>query len=177
MGRRFYPPRRGRLLVLPAVVTLLFVRTWQGTRAPHAPEALTEGMHRVERVIDGDTLLLASGARVRVIGVDCPETVKPEHPVEPWGPEAAQFTRDFVIAEQVRPQFDRERIDRFGRFLAYAFVGERMLNEELVRAGLARVEHRFHYSQSIERRLDRAEEEARLARRGIWSDKRGSGNL
>jgi micrococcal nuclease len=177
LGRRFHPPRRGRLLVLIAVVTLLFIRTWQATREPAAPEMLTEGMHRVARVIDGDTLLLGSGARVRLIGVDCPETVKPERPVEPWGLEAAQFTREFVVAGKVRLQFDRERIDRFGRFLAYAFVGEQMLNEELVRAGLARVEHRFHYSQSIERRLDRAEEEAHLARRGIWSDKRGSGNL
>ncbi len=156
---------------------LSLVRFWQRASEPVLPETLAEGVHQIERVVDGDTLLLASGARVRLIGVDCPETVRPEHPVEPWGLEAAQFTREFVVAGRVRLQFDRERIDRFGRFLAYAFVGEQMLNEELVRAGLARVEHRFHYSQSIERRFDRAEEEARLARRGIWSDKRRSGNL
>jgi micrococcal nuclease len=134
------------------------------------PESLAEGEHRVERVIDGDTLLLADGARVRLIGVDCPETVKPHHPIEPFGPEASAFTKSFVAGGQVRLQFDRERIDRYDRFLAYVFVGDAMLNEELLRAGLARVEHRFHYSQSIKRQFDQAEEEARLERRGIWSE-------
>jgi len=169
MRRRFRPPRRGRGVWLAAIVLLLVLRAWQERTHLATPEALAEGEHRVERVVDGDTLLLADGARVRLIGVDCPETVKPHHPVEPFGPEASAFTKSFVAGGQVRLQFDRERIDRYDRFLAYVFVGDAMLNEELVRAGLARVEHRFHYSQSIKRQFDRAEEEARQERRGIWS--------
>jgi micrococcal nuclease len=170
MRRRFRPPRRGRGVWLAAIVLLLVLRAWQQHGRIEPPEALAEGEHRIERVIDGDTLLLADGARVRLIGVDCPETVKLHHPVEPFGPEASAFTKSFVSGGQVRLQFDRERIDRHDRFLAYVFVGDAMLNEELVRAGLARVEHRFHYSQSIKRQFDRAEEEARTARRGIWSE-------
>jgi micrococcal nuclease len=169
MRRRFRPPRRGRGVLLAAVVLLLAVRAWQQRGRLEPPEFLSEGEHRVERVVDGDTLLLAGGARVRLIGVDSPETVRPDHPVEPWGPEASAFAKKFVSGGTVRLQFDRERVDRFDRFLAYAFVGDKMLNEELVRHGLARVEHRFHYSQAIERQFDRAEQEARLARRGIWS--------
>lgn len=172
MRRRFRPLRRGRLLLLAAFLLLLLVRGWRLSRVPRRIESLAEGTHRLERVIDGDTLLLAGGARVRLIGVDCPETVRPDHPIEPWGPEAAAFSKEFVAGGEVRLQFDRERVDRFDRFLAYVFVGERMLNEELVRAGLARVEHRFHYSQTIERRFDRAEQEARIERRGIWSRRR-----
>lgn len=170
MRPRFRPPRRRRNLWLAAVVLLLVLRIWQQHGRIEPPEALAEGAYRVERVIDGDTLLLTDGARVRLIGVDCPETVKPDHPVEPFGPEASAFTKSFVADGKVRLQFDRERIDRYDRFLAYVFVGDAMLNEELVRAGLARVEHRFHYSQSIKRQFDRAEEEAREARRGIWSE-------
>ncbi len=169
MRRRFHPPRRGRLVLLAAVLLLVLARGWRTWQLPDGPETLAEGVHRLQRVVDGDTLLLTSGARVRLIGVDCPETVRPDHPVEAWGPEAAAFTKQFVAGGEVRLQFDRERIDRYDRFLAYVFVGERMLNEELVRAGLARVEHRFHYSQTIQRRFDRAEQEARDAQLGIWS--------
>jgi micrococcal nuclease len=156
--------------LLAAVLLLALARGWRLSQQPVVPETLSEGTHRLERVVDGDTLLLTGGARVRLIGVDCPETVRPDHPVEAWGPEAAAFTRRFVAGGQVRLQFDRERVDRYDRFLAYVFVGERMLNEELVRAGLARVEHRFHYSQTLQRRFDRAEQEARDAQLGIWSD-------
>ena len=169
MRRRLHPPRRGRYALLAAVILLSLVRFWQRASEPVLPETLAEGVHQIERVVDGDTLLLASGARVRLIGVDCPETVKPHHPVEPFGPEASAFTKSFVAGGNVRLQFDRERIDRYDRFLAYVFVGDAMLNEELLRAGLARVERRFHYSQSSKRQFDRAEEEARMARRGIWS--------
>lgn len=169
MRRRFRPPRRGRGVLLATVVLLLAVRAWQQRGRFEPPEVLSEGEHRVERVVDGDTLLLAGGARVRLIGVDCPETVKSDSPVEPFGPEASTFTKKFVSGGTVRLQFDRERVDRYDRFLAYVFVGDKMLNEELVRNGLARIEHRFHYSQAIERQFNRAEEEARLARRGIWS--------
>ena len=69
----------------------------------------------------------------------------------------------------MRLQFDKERLDRYDRFLAYVFVGDRMLNEELARAGLARVELKFHYSSTMKNRFRKAEDEARTARRGIWS--------
>lgn len=139
--------------------------------SPRHPESLAEGVYRVGRVVDGDTLLLANGARVRLIGADTPETVKPNHPVEPFGSEATRFTRQFVAdgGSTVRLQFDRERLDRYDRFLAYVWVGQRMLNEELIRAGLATAETGFRYSLAMKTRFRRAENDARAARRGIWS--------
>jgi micrococcal nuclease len=140
------------------------------------PKSLVEGEYRVERVVDGDTLLLANGATIRLQGVDTPETVKPDHPVEPVGPEASRFTQTFIAEGKgtVRLQFDRERVDRNDRFLAYVWVGDRMLNEELVRAGLATAETGFRYSAAMKTRFRRAEEEAKAAERGIWSGKRRS---
>ena len=91
------------------------------TRPEDAPP-LAEGRYRVEYVVDGDTLKLAGPPAgpftVRLIGVDTPETVKRDHPVEPFGPEATQFTRDFLRGGLVRLQFDRERLDVYGRTLA-----------------------------------------------------------
>lgn len=112
---------------------------------------------------------MAPQITIRLIGVDTPETVKPDHPVEPFGPEATQFTRQFLAGGTARLSFDRERVDRYGRQLAYVWVGERMLNEELLRSGLARFEPRFHYSEAVKRRFRQAQQEAKQAGLGIWS--------
>jgi micrococcal nuclease len=138
---------------------------------PTGPESLEEGIHEVRRVVDGDTLLLESGARVRLEGVDTPETVRENHPVEPWGPEASQYTKDFVreAGGRVRLTFGNERVDDYGRFLAFVWHGDRLLNEELVRAGLARAQLQWRYSTTMKRRFRLAEDEARAAQRGIWS--------
>ena len=163
---------RRRRLPLAAAILVFIALVWRYFSAPPAPpEFLAEGLYDVERVVDGDTLLLANHARVRLIGADTPETVKPNHPVDPWGTEASQFTRQFVAGRQVRLELDRERVDKYGRFLAYVWVGDRMLNEELIRAGLARAELQYHYAASIKTRFRRAEEDARSAGRGIWSGK------
>lgn len=153
------------------IAILIVVRAWQDHSRPEPPEALPEGTYVVERVVDGDTLLLAGGARLRLIGSDTPETVKPGHPIEPFGPEATQFTRQFVAETdgRIRLQMDRERLDKYGRFLGYVWVRDRMLNEELIRAGLATAELGFRYSSSMKTRFRRAEEEAKAAGRGIWS--------
>jgi micrococcal nuclease len=145
-------------------------RYWTAPPPLEAPSPLAEGTHVVERVVDGDTILFAPHVRVRLIGVDAPETVKPDHPVEPFGPEASQFTRHFVSGGTARLAFDRERVDRFGRYLAYVWVDDRMLNEELLRQGLARYEPNFHYSDAMKRRFRKAEQEAKREHLGIWSE-------
>ncbi|HEX4129380.1 MAG TPA: thermonuclease family protein [Pirellulales bacterium] len=174
--------RRARRIILAGLVLLVGLRLWQ-TRGSDAPESLAEGTYDVQRVVDGDTLLLTCGARVRLMGVNTPETVKRGSAVEAFGPEATRFTRDFVAAggdfvasNKVRLVLDHERIDRYGRFLAYVWVGDRMLNEELLRAGLARYEPHFYYGPSIKTRYRKAQDEARAARRGIWSEPKATGS-
>lgn len=174
-------PRQSWLvLVLLAILALLRWGhdLWQDAPQPVYEPPLSEDVYAVLRVVDGDTLLVAPPAgaaesrrevRLRLLGIDCPESVKPDHPVEPWGREAAEFTRDFVSGGALRLQFDRRRLDQYDRYLAYAFVADKMLNEELVRAGLARVLVYPGDSESMARRLRAAEQEARQAQQGIWS--------
>jgi micrococcal nuclease len=168
--RRYWHEHRGAAIW---VCFLLFV-LWRAysAHAPAAPERLEEGMHEVQRVVDGDTLLLASGARVRLQGIDTPETVKPDHPIEAWGPEASRFTKDFVekAGYRVRLTFSLERKDHYERFLAFVWHGDVLLNEELVRAGLAFARRDHRYDAAMKRRLAQAEDVARKAGRGMWSN-------
>ncbi len=120
-------------------------------------------------VVDGDTLRLVDGRYVRLIGADTPETVMPNHPVERWGPEATEFTKRFVASGRVRLERDGPRKDKYGRQLAHIWVGDQMLSEELIRAGLAEAKTKYSYSKAVKARLTRAEDEAKAARRGIWS--------
>ncbi len=175
MKRRYRRSYRKTLVwALVAVVALLVRLFSEETSQPtgaNPGEAVEEGIYTVKRVVDGDTLLLDSGIRVRLQGIDTPETVREDYPVEPWGPEASQFTKSFINSAhgKVRLTFSAERIDRYGRHLAFAWHGDRLLNEELVRAGLARARLEFRYSGVMKNRLARAQREAKQAGRGIWS--------
>lgn len=154
------------------VLLLIAYRQWQGPDADYTPRNLpppATAELTVRRVVDGDTILFEPDLRVRLIGVDAPESVKPESPVEPFGPEASQFTKDFLRGGVARLEYDREKFDQYNRPLAYVWVGDRMLNEELLRAGLARWERNYNYSGEKKVRFRAAEREAKEARRGIWS--------
>jgi len=183
--RRRFPTRRWLsrqkpIVAVLVVVALVALRVYQkSTEPPPPPEALSEDVYEVERVVDGDTFRLTNNAPIRLIGADTPETQPPRIPKgqdpDPWGPEATEFTEQFIAAggNQVRLQFDRERIDKYDRFLAYVWVGDKMLNEELIRQGLAWAKTNYNYSTSKKTRFSRAEDEARRARRGLWSDTDG----
>jgi micrococcal nuclease len=167
--RRYWHEHRGAAFWL--ILLLLAVWRAYSSVATAAPEQLEEGVHEVRRAVDGDTLLLVSGARIRLQGVNTPETVKPDYPVEAWGPEASQFTKDFIekAGHRVRLTFSLERKDRYDRFLAFVWDGDVMLNEELIRAGLGYARRDYRYSEAMKHRFTGAQEEAQRAGRGIWS--------
>ncbi|HEX4144243.1 MAG TPA: thermonuclease family protein [Pirellulales bacterium] len=174
MSRRFRPPSRSGYVWLIVIVLVILLRYWgePAGQRPHAgpDETLPLGQHHVVRVIDGDTIMVDPHARVRLIGVNAPETVKPDWPVEPWGPEASAFTKQFLSGGTVRLEFDDEPRDAYDRYLAYVWVDGQMLNEALLRAGLARFEPNFHYSSAMKRRFRQAQDEARHKHFGIWSN-------
>lgn len=165
-ARRLPGSRHPAGLLLIALVVLSTTYCFSPSGGPPPPQRLQEGVYRVQRVVDGDTLLLANQSRVRLIGVDTPEI---HGSVEPWGKEATEFTRRFVAGGEVRLVFDGRRTDQYGRVLAHVWVGGRMLCEELARAGLGRAEMKYSYDPAIKERLREAEAEARAAGRGIWS--------
>jgi len=140
-----------------------------------APANTTDGPEeesqivRVRRVVDGDTLLLKDGTRVRMIGIDTPETKKEGTPVQPFGPEASEYTKKFCEGGTVRLVFDGERHDDYGRLLAHVYLEDRFLSEELIRLGLARVLYRHPYSDAMKDRFRAAENAAKREKKGIWS--------
>jgi micrococcal nuclease len=99
---------------------------------------------RVVRAVDGDTLVVDVGGgrqeRVRYIGVDTPETVKPGAPVQCFGKYASQFNHRLVDGRAVRLVTDAEARDRYGRLLAYVYRAEdgMFVNAEMVRDGYAK---------------------------------------
>jgi len=123
----------------------------------------------VKRVVDGDTFELESGEKVRLIGVDTPETVKPNSPVEAYGKEASDYTKEMLTGQKVTLRFDVEPRDRYDRLLAYVYLQDgTFYNEKLVREGYARimtVPPNVAYADLF---LE-AEREAREHNRGLWA--------
>ena len=147
--------RKFSILVIPVLIVLLLLS------ASHAE------IYKVKRVIDGDTLLLINGERVRLIGVDTPETKHPQKPVEYFGREAYLFTRQMVDGKEARLEFERQRRDRYGRLLAYVYLLDgTFLNAEIIKQGFGFAYTRFPFKHMEEFR--RHEREARENRRGMW---------
>lgn len=136
---------------------------------------------QVTRVIDGDTLVAQcpkmGEVRVRLIGVDTPETKHPNKPVEHFGKEASAFTKKMAEGKTVRLDMDannaaRKHRCRYGRLLAYVFVKQADgsffdLNAQIIAQGYGHAYTRFPFSRMEEfRRLERA---AREAGRGLWA--------
>jgi micrococcal nuclease len=152
--------------VLLLVAATLILRPWEQPPEPGPASARAF----VVRAVDGDTIEVRLGGRredVRYIGVDTPETVKPGTPVQCFGHRASDFDRRLVEHRRLRLVFGAERRDVYGRLLAYAYVGHRFVNAELVRRGLARTltipPNTLH--SALFGRLQRA---AAQAGRGLW---------
>jgi micrococcal nuclease len=153
------------LLVLAALVLL---RPWESGLWRDEPPASATAY--VTRAIDGDTIEVRLDGReedVRYIGVDTPETVKPDTPVECFGPQASNYNHALVEHEQVRLVFGVERRDVYGRLLAYVYLGGRFVNASLVRRGLART-LTIAPNDRFATRFKRLEIAASRAGRGLW---------
>src|SRR3954447_27078780 len=156
----------GSILLL-LVATLLILRPWEDHGAQGGPR---EVRAYVVRAVDGDTIEVRLGDRledVRYIGVDTPETVKPDTPVQCFGPRASRFDHALVEGRRVRLVLGVEPRDIYGRLLAYVYLGRRFVNAELLRRGLART-LTIPPNDRFARRFERLQTVAARAGRGLW---------
>lgn len=129
-------------------------------------------LRTVSRVVDGDTIVLENGEKVRLIGVDTPETHDPRKPVEYFGKEATGFTRSLVEGQRVFIETDPANShlghkDKYGRTLAYIWNQQgKFVNAEIVEQGYghAMTQYPFKYLNEF-RGL---EQHARQQRAGLW---------
>ena len=162
--------RRRKALPLAALIALAVIGYLARNLADEfsKPKPPAGGAWRVvERVVDGDTLALDGGEKIRLIGVDTPESVDPRRPVERFGKEASAFTRRMAEGQRVRLEFGDEPRDRYGRTLAFVWLEDgTFLNAEIIRQGYGHAYTRFPFRYADEFRA--LEREARENRRGLW---------
>jgi micrococcal nuclease len=126
--------------------------------------------HRVKWVIDGDTVVLSDGQKVRYIGIDAPELAHNGHNAEPYGDEAKRFNASLVDRKKVHLEFDKERNDQYQRLLAYIFLKDgTFVNAEILSNGYAYLlVHRPNIKYtSVMLQSQRA---AMSAKKGIWQN-------
>lgn len=125
------------------------------------------GLVIVSEVIDGDTLRLASGEKVRLLGIDTPESRSTAKDLEFYGKEASAFCTDLLTGKAVRLEFEEERTDKYGRLVAYVFLDDgTLVNALLIKEGYARYLGAFRFSRKQEFRS--LHQEAKAVGRGLW---------
>jgi micrococcal nuclease len=131
---------------------------------------------KVARIVDGDTLDVAcpdgryDRTRVRLLGVDTPESIKPDTPVQHFGPESTAFLRERVLGRTVTLELDYLRTrDIHNRLLAYVIgPGGENINEAIIATGHGYADPRFRHP--LARSFGQAQKQAMQQRRGLWED-------
>lgn len=131
-------------------------------------EATSSAAARVVRVIDGDTIEIEGGRRVRYIGINAPELHDPKRPAGCFGQEAADANKKLVEGKVVWMVKDVSETDKYGRLLRYVFVNDIFVNDWLVRNGFASL---LTYPPDVRYRdqFGEAAREARQAGKGLWT--------
>jgi micrococcal nuclease len=131
-------------------------------------DTTTTSLATVARVIDGDTIELTTGERVRYIGIDTPETKDPRKAVQCFGKEASAHNKELVLGQKVRLEKDISNEDRYHRLLRYVYLEDgTFLNLALVTDGYARAAT-FPPDVKYAQVFVEAERAARTAGRGLW---------
>lgn len=171
----------GRLLAVAFSVVLLAGCAGQSDFAPIEPQpqpgvtmpSAVEGPFPVTRVVDGDTVRVLIEGRdtpVRLIGIDTPETVAPNRPVECAGPEASVYAEQLMSGQDVYLELDATQgaYDKYDRILAYVWRDDDlMVNLAMLNAGLAE-EYTYDDAYKYQQIFQSAEQEAKDDLRGLW---------
>ncbi len=154
-----------------AAVSLIYTQT-KAFKLPELP-AITPGFYAVTHVTDGDTIEVnmdGKAEKVRMIGVDTPETKKPNAPVQCYGPEASDFAHKTLTGKSVRLEADPndDNRDRYGRLLRYVYLQDGSLFEEaLISQGYGFAYVSFPFNKKSE--FSKLQDSARAANIGVWA--------
>lgn len=154
--------------ILSCVVFLLFLVTIYYTKPKGAVSGVATSDVTVKRVVDGDTIELTDGQKLRYIGIDTPETKDPRRAVGCFGKEAALKNKELVEGKEVRLEKDVSETDKYGRLLRYVWAQGLFVNEYLVKNGYA---HTSTYPPDVKYQdvFKQAEVYARENNLGLWS--------
>ena len=123
----------------------------------------------VRSVIDGDTVQIQNGERVRLIGINAPEYEPWRNLEEPYGREAALFLKRLLTGKKIFLESDSEKKDKYGRTLSYAYFEDgRFINRLLVSEGYARARY-YRPNGRYYQLLKEAEGEAKAGKKGLWA--------
>ncbi len=131
--------------------------------------------YNVKRVIDGDTIVILNNGveeKIRLIGVNTPESVDPRKPVECFGIEASNYTKENILNKNIVLVQDesQSKYDKYGRTLAYVYRDDGFfLNKEIIKNGFG---YEYTYSRDYKYKEDfkNAEYFAKQNKNGLWSD-------
>lgn len=172
LGRRVAGLCLGQALLVAGTTVGVGVAVSQAPQAVADPATATAV---VLNVVDGDTIDIRDDVRgrlrVRLLGIDTPETKKPGYTVGCWGPEATEFARTTMVGQRVAlvPDPTQDRTDHYGRTLAYLVRADDWdYSVEAARAGAARSYVYGGVPVSRYAAIAAAEREAKEARRGLW---------
>ncbi|HEY0221238.1 MAG TPA: thermonuclease family protein [Lactovum miscens] len=126
------------------------------------------------RHIDGDTSVFrleGKEIKVRYLLIDTPETVKPNTPIQPYGKEASNRTKEILTtASKIELEFDKgDEKDDYNRYLAYVYADGEMVQDILAREGFARVAYVYEPSITYLKQLEISQKQAKDSKLNIWS--------
>jgi micrococcal nuclease len=150
----------------------------QNTYAKSTINGSKDGIEKsqVRRVVDGDTVELTNGQKIRLLNIDTPETVKANTPVMCYGQEASNFTKKLLTDKTVQLTYDKEANDQYGRGLRFIFLDgvdtsdvENSINAELVKNGFAKMVV-YKPNNTYAKEFQAWENEAKSKKLGLWGN-------
>jgi micrococcal nuclease len=161
------------VLVITVALTVAQQQGWLG-KAGQTAMVNQPGLYSVDHFTDGDTIAVNMNGKIekiRFIGVDTPETHKPNTPVQCYGPAAAAFTKNLIGSNKVRLASDSLSTDRdrYDRLLRYVYLPDgKLVNEELIKGGYGFYYPYFPFTKSDQFSADQAA--AKAANKGLWGN-------
>ena len=162
------------IIPLLCVLMVVVIQQIRNTSVESAPKDLAESqLYSVSAVIDGDTITVSMDGkdeRIRLLGIDTPETDPTYNRIECFGAEATTETKAKLLGKSVRIETDPSQAtrDKYNRLLAYVFLDGQNFNEYLVRNGFAK-EYTYAGAYKYQKEFRKAAAIAKSSERGLWS--------